>query len=364
MSVINRMLRDLDARQQHERQGSYTPAAQAPQARSWGWMVVASVLVLVGLGSAVWWWFGTQGEEVPILAETSVEATEVQPVATTPAPVVVVAQAPERTSKPARETTPEAVVETTEAVEEAPVTLASEPEPTSAPVLAAAQNTAQDKAAQPTVAPPPAPTDITASGTMEVERVALSAEELAVVKLKQAREALQNGQRERAERLFEQVLALVPGHVEARSELAAYWYGRGQIASAMAVLEQGLQIQPQQSRWQLLYARILLESGSYPAVLSALASFDLEAAEASDILQLRATAANELRRFSTAAQDYQALAQRTLQGRWWLAAAVAYEDAGQKSKAAESYTQALQRNDLNQDAQRYAQQRLDVLGEQ
>ncbi|RUO74744.1 hypothetical protein CWI80_05250 [Pseudidiomarina sediminum] len=362
MSVINRMLRDLDARQQHERQGSYTPAAQAPQARSWGWVVVVSVLVLVGLGSTVWWWFGTQGEEVPILTETSVEATEVQPVATTP--VVVVAQDPERTSKPAREITPEAVVETTVAVEEAPVALASEPEPTSAPVLAAAQNTAQDKAAQPTAAPPPAPTDTTASGTMEVERVALSAEELAVVKLKQAREALQNGQRERAERLFEQVLALVPGHVEARSELAAYWYGRGQIASALAVLEQGLQIQPQQSRWQLLYARILLESGSYLAVMSALASFDLEAAEASDILQLRATAANELRRFSTAAQDYQALAQRTLQGRWWLAAAVAYEDAGQKSRAAESYTQALQRNDLNQDAQRYAQQRLDVLGEQ
>lgn len=44
MSVINRMLRDLDKRQQQERKTTSTPAAAAPKPFLWGWVLGAVVI--------------------------------------------------------------------------------------------------------------------------------------------------------------------------------------------------------------------------------------------------------------------------------------------------------------------------------
>lgn len=369
MSVINRMLRDLDARQQQERQASYTPAAQAPKSWPWGLFLIAAVAVVLIASLLLWQWPSEKPPSAQALTPMPAlsDVAEVAPAKAQERPAVKVEDATLEAPPVVAEASTETVAPVTTATAEEMPSDASATETRGNDEAVIAEVTAQQHAVAQTepveTAATPPPTS-EAAGSMQVERVELSASELAAVKLKQAREALQRGQRERAGSLFEQVIALTPGHVEARSELAAYWYGRGQIASALAVLEQGLREQPQQSRWQLLYARILLEGGGYQEVVRALAQFDQTAPEARDLLQLRATAANALRQFSSAARDYQDLAQRAQQGRWWLAAAVAYEDAGLAEEAMRSYRQALQQNDLNQDAQRYAQQRLEVLGEQ
>ncbi|MGQ4276696.1 tetratricopeptide repeat protein [Pseudidiomarina sp. E22-M8] len=392
MSVINRMLRDLDKRQQQERKNGFTPAAAAPSGFPWAWLLGAFVVAAIAVVAFMVIYQGMSKSE-PELREqstpTRIKVTQPETV-TTPdggetAAETVSAKPTAQASQPQRRLDPRPVTATPDSATTSEAVATPEPtatsEPTSAPrptvtpgptteagpqvskvtdttAASEPQQQAQEQTQQPN--PQPAKT----SGTMEVTRVELSAEELAEVKLKQAREAAQKGERERAGSLLEQVIALAPEHVNARSELAAYWYGRGRVTAALAVLEEGLQRRPQEPNWLVLYGKILLENGAYEQLMRALAQLPEDTAETSDLLQMRATAASELRRFAHAAVDYERLAERTQQGRWWIAAAVAHEDAEQPQQALRSYQQALQDDDLSQDARRYAAQRQQALGGQ
>lgn len=358
MSVINRMLRDLDKRQQQERTTTSTPAAAAPRPFPWGWVLGAVAITAIAVTAVmVIWQTTTKQPELAQVERPPAIEQETQPVeadVVKAEPVAVEASEPStpvaQASQPQQRLQPSPVqeVNATDVVIEA-AEAAEEPEVVEPAASPEANTTVAD--------------DEDKKGTMQVERVELSAEELAEVKLKQAREAMSKGERERAGSLFEQVIALAPEHVAARSELAAYWYGRGQIASALAVLEQGLKKQPQQARWQLLYAKILLKGGAHEQTLTALAEIAPDTAQAVDLYQLRAAAANELGRYAIAAADYVTLAERTNEGRWWLAAAVAFEDTQQLAAATRAYQQALAVSDLASDARSYAQQRLQILGD-
>ncbi|WP_258807469.1 lipopolysaccharide assembly protein LapB [Pseudidiomarina sp. CB1] len=360
MSVINRMLRDLDKRQQQDRQTVSTPAAAAPKPFPWGWVLGAIVIIAIAVTAVMVIWQTTTSQPEPVEVTTTTAPSNEPATTSTPA-----------TSKATQPQQEPAAIVTEPTAAAVPVAAATQPQqrlqPEPIAQTSASDNESQvaQTAQEQVVATPEQPpvADEKPQGTMQVERVELSAEELAEVKLKQAREAMQKGERQRAGSLFEQVIALAPEHVAARSELAAYWYGRGQISSALAVLEQGLELQPQQSRWQLLYAKILLEGGAYQRVVDALRQINPNAAEAADLYQLRAAAANEVGRYASAAADYVVLAERTGEGRWWLAAAVAFEDAQQPDAAMRSYQQALATDTLNADARNYAQQRLNTLGD-
>src|SRR5690554_7181589 len=82
MSVINRMLRDLDQRQQQTKNQTYTPAAIAPQPIHWAWivtMMLVSAAIIVGALN-LWWLYSSHElptENVEPIAERSVEVTKV-----------------------------------------------------------------------------------------------------------------------------------------------------------------------------------------------------------------------------------------------------------------------------------------------
>lgn len=355
MSVINRMLRDLDKRQQQQPKGVSMPAAVAPKPFPWGWLLGALVIIAIAVTAVMVIWQTMRPQDD---AETDVVQVQDEVMQ----PTIPVTNTDQHQSSASSEQTMAApaaqVTQPQQRLQPQPVVI--EPMVAETPAVATNAEPKQSNTEEPNSAelPPEKP-----KGTMQVERVELSAAELAEVKLKQARDAIQKGERERAAQLFEQVIALAPEHVAARSELAAYWYGRGQIASALAVLEQGLALQPLQSQWQLLTAKILLEGGAYERVLDTLSTIELNTDDTLDLYQLRATAANEMGAYQQAEQDYRVLAQNTQQGRWWLAAAVAAEDAGQPDNAVEAYRSALAQDDLSDDAVRYAQQRLQILGD-
>ncbi len=358
MSVINRMLRDLDQRQQREQTATTTPAAAAPASFPWVWLlgafVIAAILVIAAM--VIW-----QARES---STASVEVPQ-QPVVT---PVVE----EERDAPTGEQSTTEVV--TAEGADDQDNSFAEieqpaeEPPAPSAEVAAAQPEAVQqpmpepeqvvDESAEPPVA------EAEDSGSMRVEPVDLTPAELAEVKFKQAQEALKNGERSRAGSLLEQVIALAPDHIDARSELAAYWYGRGRVDDALAVIEQGLAKQPQQPRWLLLYARLLFNLGAYAELHDALQTLPLNASEANELVQLRASAANELARYEQAANDYAWLAERSRNGAWWLAAAVAWEDSRAPAQARVAYRKALEHDGLNQEGRNYAQQRLQAIGGQ
>ncbi len=340
MSVINKVLRDLDERQQHKKSGAYTPAASAPQPLHWGWILAAiTVTSMIVIGALNWWW--------------GVAATPSQPLAqVTPEPVVVAEEAkvepPVQTEVIATNSTPEPVIEPVAAVTN------SEPEPKpfeSVPEVAASTPEPEIETATP--APPPA-----APSSFAVTRVELTPEQLAENHLNKARAALRKGERELGQELLEQALIVKPDHVEVRNELAAYWYGRGLTSRAISLLQQGLDIKPDQSEWQLLYARILERVGRIEVAYNMLLNVRLDVPESAELVELRAVAANQLSYYLQAAKDFELLATNFAQPRWWIAAAVAYEDAGNIEAAIHAYQQAQQQPGTEPEAVAYIEQRL------
>lgn len=373
MSVINRMLRDLDQRQQQQSKGSYTPAAVAPQPLHWSWMIgiaVGTAVVIIVLLN-VYWWLTTdtdsavQKVEAPVTNQPNVVATTAEE--STNQVVEEAESESETATKPElqrgpvkpREVVQVPTISTTESETaeldqvESLAEPATEPEISEIPTENIA-NVEQEPEAEVEVSETPS--------TFAVERVQLSPNELAETNLQKARSALRRGEREQGQELLEKALTVMPEHVAVRSELAAYWYGRGFATRAVAILQQGLDRVPQQSQWQLLLGRILERMGRIEDAYIALQSIDSSSAEYIDLLEVRGNAANQLGYFSEAAQDFLALASLNSEGRWWLAAAVAFEDAGEPAAALRAYRQAAFARDLGSDARRYAEDRLQALG--
>lgn len=396
MSVINRMLKDLDQRQHRPADEQYTPAAIAPEPVRWGlWAGIGLAVLAVAGGS--WWWLATA--PMPAQAVQPDQVTELQqPQVTEPLQTAEVQQLevqkpelqkPELQQPEVKQPIAEQVdlqqqreadalavqaaeqlaAEQLAAEQLAAEQLAAEQlaaEQLAAEQLAQQQQTAQTQVPlyQKQVEQPKQQVEQRDDSSFAIERVQLSPAELAESNLAKARTAFRQGEREKAQDLLEKALIVMPEHVAVRSELAAYWYGRGMSSRALSLLRQGLDLRPQQSQWQLLYARILERSGRIQDAYDALRYVEADTEDALELLQLRAASANQLGLFAEAAADYTELAGDLQQGRWWIAAAVAYEDANNITAAVQAYRQALNFSDLNSDAVTYASQRIRALGGQ
>ena len=401
MSVINRMLKDLDQRQHRPADEQYTPAAIAPEpVRWWLWLSLSAAVVVIAGGS--WWWLAQpQGTEVQVVEQqvvrqpvTEQPIQKEQPAAEQQVDDALTAQELAALELAAQQqAAQEQAAQELAAQEQAAQELAAKEQ--AAQELAAQQQAAKEQAAkelaakeqadklaaeqlaakqttQPQVplyqqeqqTPPPQTEQKQVDSSFAIERVQLTPAELAESNLAKARTAFRQGEREKAQDLLEKALIVMPEHIAVRSELAAYWYGRGMTTRALSLLRQGLDIRPQQSQWQLLYARIVERSGRIQDAYDALLNVQADTEDALELMQLRASSANQLGLFAEAAADYTELATRLNQGRWWIAAAVAYEDANNINAALQAYRQALTFADLNTDAVNYAGQRIRALGGQ
>ncbi|OZB03625.1 MAG: hypothetical protein B7X54_09500 [Idiomarina sp. 34-48-12] len=364
MSVINRMLRDLDQRQQQNSRHTYTPAAVAPQPIHWAWIVgilVVSLAVIIGALN-LWWMYSSNSAPIEVESTPTVETTPAelrQAIATSEE---LVAETTEKATADANK--PKAIVDVA-ALPKAQDSMQAEVQPKQPVVnpepIAVQVSTEAESTAEPTPKVTKKQPATNSSNSFSVERVQLSPQQLADTNLSKAREALQKGEQARGQELLEKALVVKPDHVQVRSELAAYWYGRGLTSRATTLLQQGLDLKPQQTEWQLLLARIYERIGRIEQAYNVLSVIPMQAPETPELLQLRASSATQLGYFSEAAADYTALAVQTGEGRWWLAAAVAHEDASNIEAAVRSYRQAIQQPDLGQDARLYIEQRLAVL---
>ena len=381
MSVINRMLKDLDQRQQTARTQTYTPAAVAPQPIHWIWIIVTvlfSAAVIIG-GLNLWWMYADKKQH----DQEPVQVTEVTPATagdTAKETGKVVQQDPileqpqteviEQPESPVQSPVKnQAIVDVSalQPVAEAKPNLATEKLSNNKNATASADPIERTAIDEPKTESKPAPSAKVVkkqpqnTGTLEVTRVQLSPDELAANNLEKARAAFDKGNRTEGQTLLEKALVVKPDHVEVRSELAAYWYGRGMTTRALTLLQQGLDMRPQQAEWQLLFARILERIGRVEQAYTALLNISSDAPEAPELMKLRAAAATQLGYFNEAAADYTVLASQFGEGRWWLAAAVAHEDGDNLEAAVRCYQQALQSRDLGSDARQYVEQRLAIL---
>lgn len=366
MSVINRMLKDLDKRQEASRT-TYRPAAIAP-ARNWTRLIwIPVVLIIVVL---VWL----------LLPEPSLEsrdhAVSDDSAATqraTPQPTEAASTQPisDREQNNEDDRTIEAEASEAERLAEAQAKrqgpARSEPEfiplpevTTESEVTTTAQSEPQVEASSEPVSEPASATEETqSSGSMSITQVQLTPDELVARNLAKANEAFQKGDSTEGKELLEQALAVQPDHVEARLRLAAFWYGRGFGTEAVVLLRDGLDRRPQQPQLSFLLARVYQRIGQDNAALGALAGVVPGPDDALDFYSLRAELAQADGQYDVAIADYQRLTEiQPQRGQWWLSLALVQDDAGNWPAAIEAYEQARLRSDLSRDAVVYASDRI------
>ena len=370
MSLINRMLKDLDAQPaKADVAPIYRPAAR--RLPGWYWWI----LLLLPL--ALWlWWQPLQQWLHPVVTPVIARQPHVEP--TPPAVVVAAVTTPTTVSAAVANAAPAPAVTVSKTIAP-PMPESSKPVAPSAvnPEYSRAmanaetesvtaddnQELAAEETAQ-TVAmdEPETTTEPEPLGEMYVEEQKLSAGEIAALERRKYQQALARRDNVGAQQALLQVLANDPLDLSSRKQLAALYYGENQLNAARDVLQQGITLQPTNADLRLLAARVAQAMGDKQAALQTLQAITPSAVNNLDFYAMRAALAQQLGQAAEAGYSYQALTRaQPIVGRWWLGLAISQEQRSLMSDAKQAYRRALLDNQLSTASRKFAQQRIQHL---
>jgi MSHA biogenesis protein MshN len=360
MSLINRMLKDLEAQ---PARGDAAPIYRPPSRRLPGWYWW--ILLLLPLSLWLWWqplqqWL----HPTKPLAATPVVVAQPKPLA--PQEAVVVMPTPTTAVSSAPAAVIEQPAEKTRSAPAVPPSTAQQPRPTK-DVIPAPE--IPDQQAITTENNPIVPNDDTEAtaepeplGEMYVEEQKLSAGEIAALERRKYQQAMARRDNVGAQQALLQVLANDPLDLNSRKQLAALYYGDNQLKAARDILQQGITLMPTNADLRLLNARVAQAMGDKLAALQSLQAITPSVSSNLDFYAMRAALAQQLGQTAEASYSYQALTRaQPMVGRWWLGLAISQEQRGLMADAKQAYRRALLDNQLSAASRRFAQQRIQHL---
>lgn len=361
MSLLNDMLRDLDARRSRPAdlgalalQG-VTPALPRT-APAWPPGKLALGLALaMGLAAAVVY-FGyprpAPAPTLPLVGGTTPSSTHAVAV---PLPATVENEAPVApATRPATE--PHTQTAQAPAVTETRAPIPA-PEPARPqPVRATSAPSAETR---------PAVIERAQPGASTQTRVrALSAHEQAQQAFEQGADALRQDQPRRAETLWREALALQPEHQPARLALAGLQARQHHTEEALALLAAGLSLQPRSVELARLRGHLLLQQDRLEEARRVLEAAAPGARRQADYQALLGTLYQRLGQHELAVDHYrQALGLQPDQGLWWMGLGVSLDQSQQGAAAREAFRTALGYG-LSPSLQQYIRGRLAALANQ
>lgn len=370
MSLINKMLQDLEARKNAPLgKPSAEPifrdlhAVSDPGLRRWAVPLLAGAAVVM-IALAGWYTWSHRDSEFssPLAATKNGAVVDVPNTpAVTPAAVAAVTRAPApvmaaTVNAPAmpKDHAPKRVAAIKPVPRTPPPTVVPKPAPRAA-VAASAQPPAVTAPAH------TSGTDSDAAGTIEKRTLTLTPEQRAENRYRAAAQQMQQHQVVEAEQGLRAALEEDPRHIGARDLLAALLLERGRMDDARQVLEQGLSVVPGQASFTTLLARIYVEQNAEPKAIALLEQQRRGAKPNPDTLALLATLYQRAARHGEAIVAFkEALAQRPLEGKWWLGLGISQEAEQNWNEARFAYERV---RDTNVDSRlaRYAEQRLAIV---
>ena len=344
MSVINKMLKDLDSRQQpHNVQNisALQQSAQAAKSSKLPWLIVL-LLVFVAFGFYLYQSLASQPkpESNPIIEKTAViqpqpQVESVQPkavktervVAEKQQPILLQAQVP---------VTP--VVDNNEAQT----------------AVVKTESVVQPKIEVKATPPAPRP-----QSQLEIKEVKLSPKELANKFIKEAKEAELSGNLATAREDYAKAIKLDQTRHQVRAKLAALYYGERNNAAAIQLLNDGIQRFPQQTEFRLLLAKIQLKQNKPQQAQATLASIADSDSMAPEKWIQQGSIAQQQQQYSQAVIAFKKLTEyEPSTARWWLGLGYNLDAAGQYVPAVEAYRKALQLPSLSSASRKYIVSRL------
>lgn len=382
MSLINQMLKDLDARHESDarsrlhREVRALPAAR--RAPPWRLLALAGgAAVAVGVGG----WFALQrGFGAPILespAPLAAAPAALSPVAvaSVPAEQAPAVPAPSTPASPTDSSLPEdkplaslgdsAGMKLAVELERVPPPIESPPRRPSAPAAAAPRRDAE--AASSTL--PATPVD---------KPVPATTAKLAPSATVDKRPSSPVGGREQAEADYRRAMSLVNGariaeatdvlldslrrdggHVASRQLLARLLVEQRRFDEAAAILAEGLALHPGQVAWAMTLARLQVERGDLASAARVLQASESYAGGNADYLGFLGHVLHRLGQHRAASERYLAATRIAPgEGRWWLGLGLALEADHRAGEARDAFVRARASGSLNPDLAAVVDQKL------
>ncbi|MDO6524142.1 tetratricopeptide repeat protein [Motilimonas sp. 1_MG-2023] len=198
--------------------------------------------------------------------------------------------------------------------------------------------------------------------SLTITQSQLSDEELISLYRKQASTAKSKGDLAGAQVRLEKALAIAPANQQVRKDLVSIIYGRGNSEKAMALLNQGVKISPNNADFRLMQARIYLASQQRQQAFQALDGIKPDVKSNQDFYATKAALAQQLNQDEKALTAYLALAkQQPKQAKWWLGLGISQEKLGYSTDALRSYQQAELIGGLSLASMDYVRTRIEFL---
>lgn len=386
MSLVNDMLRDLDQRRKDSEGPAarirLTPAGDYPRQERRNWIPYIGLgLVIVASGLGYIWIdmsrsATSQQLATPVAPSSFIDtgpveqiAQEVAIVATPSATVAESAPIPTLDSASDTVVTREDLPGQGNAIPEIATTVASVAPlvaPTTQDVIAAASTSSSLVVAPITRVPPPsvrsqAPTT---TATEQIKDVtAPSPEQKDTIVVQEALRLIADNQPTAAYAKLEQNLLDNPYAHQSRETYAKFLMNQGDVFSARALIESGLELAPNHSGFKKVKARLLIEEGDIQSAVSLLESRAPAVSNDLEYHEILASAQLASKDFDGAALSYTGLVQQDqTQGRWWYGFAASQDALGNTTAAQQAYTRALEKPNLSTNLRRRSQDRLTALG--
>jgi MSHA biogenesis protein MshN len=360
MSLINRMLQDLDRRQALETAdaGVVRASAAKPASREWFWRV------LVVLLTAALAWMGWVAIQLlprkPLatdLAFVAASEARARPPVQPAAPPVAEAAQPAPIAAPVPETPPVVaaapVAPSTDALR-----LATELQ---TPIIEKPMEPLKPAAATKPKVAAPAPKLVAKPSVDKRERVR-SANDNAESHFRRAALLLNHGRVSEAEEQLVAALQVDPRHSAARQAYVSLLLEQQRISTARRVLQEALVLEPAQPAFALALARIHAAERDYAAALAVLDRAAPVGHGAADFQAFRGAMLQRLGRHDEALVAYQnAVRDGAPPATAWIGYAISLEAVGKRSEAAQAYRRALTIGPLAAEARDYAESRARAL---
>ncbi|MEP1448667.1 MAG: tetratricopeptide repeat protein [Paraglaciecola sp.] len=175
-------------------------------------------------------------------------------------------------------------------------------------------------------------------------------------------ESLKEDDLDLARSLLYKLLETEPTNIKARKKLASLLFSQGNYAQAKQLLVKGIALHPAQGDLRLMLARLLMIQKEPAQAIDILAKFQPITGNQVEYLGYRAALAQQLKHTKMAMSDYQSLTQiESNNAKWWLGLGIAKDQLGEIDQAVQAYTNAKSLAQLDNSVHDFIQQRISVL---
>jgi MSHA biogenesis protein MshN len=175
-------------------------------------------------------------------------------------------------------------------------------------------------------------------------------------------ESLKNDNFDIAQSLLGKLLAIDPNNIQARKKSASLLFSKGNYEQSRQLLIKGINLHPAQSDLRLMLARLYVVQKKPLKAMTLLSEFQPSANNPVEYLAYRAALAQQLKQTALANTDYLTLTSiEYSNAKWWLGLAITRDKLGEINEALKAYNKAKSLRQLDSSVNEFIQQRITVL---